>query len=204
MYNQRINACKVKERKESIDNMDGIIEEDDEKIQISKKEYDKLKQNSSELKKYKKVIDCIKGNNGGKCIISDFLPIDIIPEDIKSELVSISHKINENFPVELEIPYKNGESCNNQSLGNQIPMKFKEYISKREELKDVIKFMEMKWSGYPDEKIKINGIDIPFLWEWKSTDIHAERGPRIVISKFPNKRIPATFDDCEKYFSTYI
>ena len=160
MYNQRINACKVKERKESIDNMDGIIEEDDEKIQISKKEYDKLKQNSSELKKYKKVIDCIKGNNGGKCIISDFLPIDIIPEDIKSELVSISHKINEKFPVELEIPYKNGESCNNQSLGNQIPMKFKEYISKREEQenkrKEAENKMKVKAKGKEKEKGKRN------------------------------------------------
>jgi len=176
----------------------------DETIQISKKEYETLKQTKSELEKYEKVINCIKGENGGKCKVSDFLPIDNIPEDIKSKLALISHKINENFPIELEIPYKNEEPCKNQSLGNQIPKELKEYISKREELKDVIKFMKMKWSGYPDEKVKINGIDIPFLWEWKSMYGVDGSGVRIVISKFPNKRIPLTFNDCSNKYHLWV
>lgn len=183
----------------------------DETIQISKKEYETIKQKiselekeNSELKKYEKVINCVKGENGGKCEVSDFLPADNIPEDIKSKLALFNHKINENFPIELEIPYKNEEPCKNQSLGNQIPKEFKEYISKRKELKDEIKFMKMKWSGYPDEKVKINGIDIPFLWEWKSMYGVDGSGVRIVISKFPNKRIPLTFDDCSEKYHLWV
>ena len=55
-----MHNCKEKNRKESIDNMDGIIEEDDEKIQISKKEYDKFKK---EYDKFKKENDKFKKEN---------------------------------------------------------------------------------------------------------------------------------------------
>ena len=176
----------------------------DKEIKELKKKILELEEELKVYKKYEKVIKCIKGENGSKCIISDFLPIDNIPEDIKSTLSIFNEKINEKFPVTLGIPYKNGGPCNNQTLGNQIPNEFKQYIGNEEELSPLLKFLKMKWMGYPDEKVIINGIDIPFLWEWKSTDIHAERGPRIVISKFPNKRIPATFDDCDVKYHLWV
>tara|TARA_R110001599_G_scaffold342233_2_gene563820 strand:- start:2312 stop:3067 length:756 start_codon:yes stop_codon:yes gene_type:complete len=187
---QEKGAFEFKEVAEAIDEIG------QEKISISKKEYE-------ELKKYENVIKCIKGENGGKCIISDFLPIDNIPENIRSKLSILNEIINEKFPVDLFIPFKNNDPCNNQSLGNQIPKALKEYISTQKELSNLLKFQKMKCCGYPDEKvdIKIDDtlIDTPFLWEWKSMYSNDGKGVRIVISKFPNKRIPATFDDCKKY-----
>ena len=137
-------------------------------------------------------------------MISDFLPIDTIPEDIKSQLSIFNKIINELFPIVLEIPYKNEEPCNNQTLGNKIPEKFKDFINNNDELKDKIEFMKMHWRGYPDEKVRIENIDTPILWEWKSIYGIDGSGVRIVISKFPNKRIPLTFDDCNKKYHLWV
>ena len=170
-------------------------EEESEKDIIIKQ----LEYKIEELEKYKKVIDCIKGNNGSKCMASDFLPIDFIPQDVISKLSSFSKKINEKLPIRIEVPYKRGEPCNNQTLGNQIPNQMKLWLS--EELGDSMIFMEMKGSsGYPDARVKIDGIDTELLWEWKTMYGADGTGVRIVISKFPNKRIPLTFkDDSKKY-----
>ena len=171
-----------------------------------KEENERLKKECEELKKYENVINCIKGHNGGKCMISDFLPIDTIPDDIKSKLSIFNKNINELLPIVLKVPYKNGKPCNNQSLGNQIPNKLKEYISNEIHLSELLKFHKMKLSGYPDEKVTIECIDIPFpfLWEWKTMNSNDGSGVRIVISKFPNKRIPKTFIDCDKKYHLWV
>ena len=169
-----------------------------------KESQERLKESQEILKKNEKVINCIKGENGGKCNISDFLPCDIISEDIKTRLSSVNQLINEKFPITLDIPYKNGEPCNNQTLGNQIPKKLKEYIISDEELNDLLRFNKMKWSGYPDEKVIVNGISIPLLWEWKSMYSIDGSGVRIVISKFPNKRIPLSFNESDEKYHLWV
>jgi hypothetical protein len=187
------------------------MDNDLDTITISKKEYEeliKIKEKYEELKKIKekfgKVINCINGENKGRCNISDFLPCDIIPEEIKSRLSSVNQLINEKFPITLDILYKKGEPCNNQTLGNQIPNKLKEYIHSDEELNKLLRFDKMKWSGYPDEKVKVNGISIPLLWEWKSMYSIDGAGVRIVISKFPNKRIPLSFNECDEKYHLWV
>ena len=59
--------------------------------------------------------------------ISDFLPVDVIPEHIKNtKLSKFKTDINYfKFPLSLNIPFENDEPCNNQTLGNQIPIYFK-------------------------------------------------------------------------------
>jgi hypothetical protein len=167
-------------------------------------EIDTLKKRIKELEEYEKVINCIKGENGGKCNISDFLPVDEIPENIRLKLSEFNHEVNNKFPKTLNIPFKNDEPCNNQSLGNQIPNTFKEYLSNDSVLKEKIKFHKMSWAGYPDEKVIIEGIESPILWEWKSIYSNDGEGVRIVISKFPNKRIPLTFSGCDKKYHLWI
>jgi len=163
-----------------------------------------LQKEVEELRKYKKVIDCIKGENGGRCNISDFLPVDDIPKNVQLKLYEFNLEVNNKFPITLNIPFKNDEPCNNQSLGNQIPNKFKEYLINEPLLKNKIKFNKMSWAGYPDEKVIIEGIESPLLWEWKSIYSNDGDGVRIVLSKFPNKRIPLTFNDCVKKYHLWI
>ena len=163
-----------------------------------------LQKEVEELRKYKKVIDCIKGENGGRCNISDFLPVDDIPKNVQLKLYEVNLEVNNKLPITLNIPFKNDEPCNNQSLGNQIPNKFKEYLINEPLLKNKIKFNKMSWAGYPDEKVIIEGIESPLLWEWKSIYSNDGDGVRIVLSKFPNKRIPLTFNDCVKKYHLWI
>ena len=167
-----------------------VNKDNEELINVSKKEYDTLK-------KYEKVIDCIKGENGGRCKISDFLPIDHIPEDVRIKLSSLSETMKKEFPIELKIPYKNDEPCNNQSLGNQIPNALEKVLTENESLD--IKF-EGCGAGYPDRKVSVKGITTPLLWEWKSMYSRDGKGVRVCITKFPNNCIPKYFNDCgEKY-----
>lgn len=181
----------------------------EEKIKSFEEELKRKIEEIEELKRgSEKVIQCIKGVNGGICEMKDFLPIDTIPENEKGKLRIVNEEINGCFPIDLDIPFKGNEPCNNQSLGNQIPNGLKKFISNDPRICNLLKFNKMKGSGYPDEKvtININGelTDIQFLWEWKSMYSGDGGGVRIVISKFPNKRIPATFDADKKHYHLWI
>lgn len=176
---------------------------EDKKDKQIKDLQEKNKKAEEILKKYEKIINCIKGENSGRCNISNFLPIDIIPENIKSKLIPVNQLINEKFPITLDIPYKNGDPCNNQSLGFQIPNKLEDFIVNDKELQNCIEF-KGSGCGYPDKKVIIKGIDVPLLWEWKSMYSRDGKGVRIVITKFPNNCIPKYFSDCDEKYHLWI
>lgn len=144
-----------------------------------------------------KILKCVDGVNGGKCKISDFIKtytMDITTINIIKEC---NNYINNSLPIELHIDYgNNSKPRNNQSLGNQIPKKFKE----SKIMDHYIKFLKNPGFGYPDEKVKIKDLNYDFLWEWKSMNNSEGNGARIVISKFPNSRIKKSFINNKEYY----
>ena len=79
--------------------------------------------------KQTKLLSCIRGDNKGKCRISDFIPCNTTPLDIRSKLLTIKDKINHLLPIQMKVDFgKDGKSRNNQSLGNQIPKYLKEQL----------------------------------------------------------------------------
>lgn len=157
--------------------------------------------NITNLKK-NRLLACIYGKNKGKCLFSDFIPCHKIPLPIQNKLISIKNNINSLLPIRMNVNFGSDGKCrNNQSLGNQIPKYLKEQLPL---WIPSIQFMKMKGSGYPDEKVKIDNIDIPFLWEWKSMYGGDGDGARIVITKFPNKRIDLNFKEEEPKYHLWI
>lgn len=172
-----------------------------ETVTIPKEEYERLKKENEEMKGYKKVINCIKGENGGRCQLSDFIDADDMPDNIKETLRELSIKINESFPININIQYKNGEPCNNQSLGNQIPNELEKILTGNGSLS--IQFRGCG-SGYPDRKVNILGVNVPLLWEWKSMYSRDGKGVRVCITKFPNNCIPKYFNDCDEKYHLWV
>ena len=178
-----------------------LNEEKEEKKEL-KEENNKLKEEKEEKdKKYEKVIKCIKGENSGRCEVGNFLEIDDIPDNIKGSLRDLRININSVFPIDIKIPYKNDEPCNNQSLGNQIPNGLEKKLTENESLCITFKGCG---AGYPDRKVFVNGIDTALLWEWKSMYSRDGKGVRVCITKFPNNCIPKHFNDCDEKFHLWV
>lgn len=172
-----------------------------EHLELIEKKIKHLEKENEEMKGYKKVIQCIKGENGGRCQMSDFIDINEIPDNIKGSLRDLRININRVFPIDIKIPYKNDEPCNNQSLGNQIPNGLEKVLTENESLCITFKGCG---SGYPDRKVFVNGIDTALLWEWKSMYSRDGKGVRVCITKFPNNCIPKYFNDCDEKYHLWV